>query len=146
MRSSETKATDTGRTRSGLAANLIGLGLAASAGVHAGLVPEHLREAPQLGALFVLATGMLLAVAVWVALRPGDWRAVRAGQVLIAGLLVAYLASRTVGIPVFQPEVEHVDVLGVSTKAVELLVLLCAFRLGRTLGGRRSPLIQEVPR
>ena len=94
----------------------------------------------------MLATGLLLAVAVWLALRPGDWRAVRAGQVLIAGVLVAYLASRTVGIPLFQPEVEPLDVLGVSTKAVEVLVLLCALRLGRTVGGRRSPLTQEVAR
>jgi hypothetical protein len=95
---------------------------------------------------FVLATGLLLAVAGWVALCPGDWRAARAGQVLIAGLLVAYLASRTVGIPVFQPEVEHLDALGVSTKVLEVLVLLYALRLGRTLGGRRSSLTQEVAR
>jgi hypothetical protein len=117
-----------------------------SAGVHAGLVPEHLREAPQIGVSFVLATGLLLAVAAAVAIRPDDRRAVRAAQVLIAGLLVAYLASRTVGIPVFQPEVERVDALGVSTKVVEMLALLCALRLGRTLGGRGSPLIQEVAR
>jgi hypothetical protein len=146
VRSRETKLDPSGTIVGGVAANVVAFGLAATVGVHAGLVPEHLREAPQLGALFALATGMLLAVAVWVALRPGDWRAVRAGQGLIAGLLVAYLASRTVGIPVFQPEVEHVDVLGVSTKAIEILALLCAFRLGRTLGGRRSPLIQEVSR
>lgn len=94
----------------------------------------------------MLATALLLAVAGWLALRPRDWRAVRAGQVLIAGVLIGYLASRTVGIPVFQPEVEHLDVLGVSTKAVEVLVLLCALGLGRTLGGRRSPLTQEVAR
>jgi hypothetical protein len=130
----------------GVAANVVAFGLAATAGVHAGLVPEHLREAPQLGALFVLATGMPLAVAAWVAIRPADWRAFRSAQFLITGLVVAYLASCTVGIPVFQPEVEHVDVLGVSTKAIEILALLCAFRLGRTPGGRRSPLIQEVPR
>ena len=129
-----------------MAANLVASGLAASAGVHAGLVPEHLRETPQLGVSFVLATGLLLAVAGWVALRPGDRRAVRAGQVLIASVLVAYLASRTVGVPVFQPEVEHLDPLGVSTKAVEMLAFLCALRLGRTLGGRRSPLTQEVAR
>jgi hypothetical protein len=144
VRSSETTQTD--RTAGGLAANLVALGLAASAGVHAGLVPGHLRETPQLAVSFVLATGLLLAVAGWVALCPGDWRAVLAGQALIAGLLVAYLASRTVGIPVSQPEVEDLDALGVSTKAVEVLVLLCALRLGRTLGGRRSSLTQEVAR
>ena len=122
------------------------MGLAVSAGVHAGLVPEHLREAPQIGVSFVLATGLLLAVAAAIAIRPDDRRAVRAAQVLIAGLLIAYLASRTTGIPVFQPEVERVDTLGVSTKAVEALALLCALRLGRTPGDPRSPLIQEVAR
>ena len=138
MRSSETGSVP--------AANLVALGLAASAGVHAGLVPEHLHETPQAGLSFGLAGGLLLAVAGWLALRPRDRRAVRVGQILIAGSLVAYLASRTVGIPIFQPEVEHPDALGVSTKAVEVLVLLCALRLGRTLGGRRSSLTQEVAR
>jgi hypothetical protein len=146
VRSSDTKLEPSGRITSRLAANLVAVGLAASAGVHAGLVPEHLREAPQVGVSFGLATGLLLAVAAVVATRPDDWRALRAAQCLIAGLLVAYLASRTVGIPVFQPEVEHVDALGVSTKAVEVLALLCALRLGRTMGGPRSPLSQEVAR
>ena len=68
------------------------------------------------------------------------------GLAAITGLVVAYLASCTVGVPVFQPEVEHVDALGVSTKAVEILALLCALRLGRMPGGLGSPLIQEVPR
>ncbi|HET6745919.1 MAG TPA: hypothetical protein VFH90_08760 [Candidatus Limnocylindria bacterium] len=146
MRSRDTKLDPSGTIMGGVAANVVAFGLAATAGVHAGLVPEHLREAPQLGALFVLATALPLAVAAWVAIRPADWRAFRSAQFLITGLVVAYLASCTVGIPVFQPEVEHVDVLGVSTKAIEILALLCAFRLGRTPGGRRSPLIQEVPR
>jgi hypothetical protein len=144
VRSSETEATENDGIGSGLAANVVALGLAASAGVHAGLVPEHLRETPQAGMSFALAGGLLLAVAAWLAHRPRDWRAVRVGQVLIAGSLVAYLSSRTVGIPVLQPEVEHPDALGVSTKAVEVLVLLSALRLGRTLGGRRSSASQEV--
>ena len=146
MRSSETEAAQNDGTRSGLTANLVASGLAASAGVHAGLVPEHLRETPELRVSFVLATGLLLAVATWIALCPDDWRAVRSARFLVAGLLIAYLVSRTVGIPFFQPEVEHVDALGLSTKAVEVLALLCALRLGRTLGGRRSPLTQEVAR
>ena len=94
----------------------------------------------------MLATGLLLAVAAAIAVRPDERRAVRAAQVLIAGLLIAYLASRTIGIPVFQPEVERVDALGASTKAVEVFALLCALRLGRTPGDPRSPLIQEVAR
>jgi len=146
VRSSEAKLDPSGTITGGVAANVVAFGLAATAGVHAGLVPEHLREAPQLGSLFVLATGLPLAVAAWVAIHPADRRAFRSAQLLIASLIVAYVASRTVGIPVFQPEVERVDALGVSTKAVEALALLCAFRLGRTPGGPRSPLIQEVPR
>jgi hypothetical protein len=121
VRPSETRLDPSGSITSG--ANLVALALAAS-----------------------LATALLLAVAAAVAVRPDDRRAVRAAQCLIAGLLVAYLASRTVGIPIFRPEVERADALGVSTKAVEVLALLCALRLGRTLGGPRSPLIQEVAR
>jgi hypothetical protein len=121
VRPSETRLDPSGSITSG--ANLVALALAAS-----------------------LATALLLAVAAAVAVRPDDRRAVRAARCLIAGLLVAYLASRTVGIPIFRPEVERADALGVSTKAVEVLALLCALRLGRTLGGPRSPLIQEVAR
>jgi hypothetical protein len=146
VRSSETKPDRSGAIAGGVSANVVAFGLAATAGVHAGLVPEHLRQAPQLGALLVLAAGLPLVVAAWVALRPADWRAFRSAQFLITGLVLAYVASRTFGIPVLQPEVEHVDALGVATKAIETLVLLCAFRLGRTSGGRRSPLIKEVAR
>jgi hypothetical protein len=144
VRPSEARLDPSGSITTG--ANLVALALAVSAGVHAGLVPEHLRETPQLGVSFVLATALLLAVAAAIAIRPDDRRAVRAAQCLIAGLLAAYLASRTVGIPIFQPEVEHADALGVSTKAVEVLALLGALRLGRTLGGRRPPMTKEVAR
>ena len=127
-------------------ASVVALGCAVSAGVHAALVPEHLREAPQLGVAFVVATGLLLAAAIGVAIRPGDARAARAAQVLLVGLLAGYLASRTAGIPLLEPRREPADALGLATKAVELLALLFTLRLPQTAGGRRPPLNQEVAR
>ena len=52
----------------------------------------------------------------------------------------------TAGIPVLQSEAEHVDALGVATKAIEVLALLFTLRLHPTMRGRRPPLTQEVAR
>jgi hypothetical protein len=119
---------------------------AASAGAHAGLVPEHMREAPQLGVSFVLATGLLLAVSVALALVPDSRAAAGGAALLLAGLIAAYVVSRTAGLPLLEPHPEPLDAVGAATKLVEALGLAFALRLGQLVGGRRSPLIQEVSR
>jgi len=65
------------------------LACAISAGVHLGLVPEHLHEAPALGVSFIVSVFLLALATVAVALRPNDLRAVRLTGLLLAGLLVA---------------------------------------------------------
>ena len=107
---------------------------AASAGAHAGLVPAHLSGEPRLGAAFIAAVVLLVAAAAAVAVRPRDRRIMSMAGLLLAGLMFAFLASRTTGIPVLDPEPEPVDVVGVATNAVEVLGILIALWLIHPLG------------
>ena len=118
----------------------------ASAGAHAGLIPEHLREAPQLGIAFILASALLLAVVAALALWPEDRRIARAAVLLLTGLIASWGASRVTGIPLLQPRPEPVDLVGLVTKLVEVLGLAFVLWLSQPGGGHRSPAIQEVSR
>jgi hypothetical protein len=129
------------------AARAVVLACAASAGAHAGLVPEHLRSEPRLGAAFVVAVALLVAVGAAAVLRPGDRRLGYAAAILFGGLILAYAASRTTGIPVLDPEAEALDAVGVGTVLVEGLGLAFALALVQPPGppSRRS-IVQEVSR
>lgn len=112
---------------------------AISAGVHAALVPEHLRESVVTGAGFVVATVALALVGLGLTARP-DSRAVTSfGVVVLAGLVISYAVAATRGIPVLHPEVDPVDAVGVLTKVVELLGLWFALTLRRPVAGRVIP-------
>jgi hypothetical protein len=66
---------------------------------------------------------------------------------LLTSLIVAYLASRTTGIPVLDPETEALDAVGVATNAVEVIGALAAFSLIHPRSRRgRLTYLQEVPR
>ena len=129
-----------------VAARIVVAACAVSAGAHAGLIPEHLRQAPQVGVAFVVATGLLLAASTALAMRPDSRRAARGAVLLLAGLIASYAASRTIGIPLVEPHAEPLDAVGATTKLVEALGLVFALRLSRPMGDRRSPLTQEVAR
>jgi hypothetical protein len=119
---------------------------AASAGAHVALVPGHMREAPGVGVAFVVATGLLVAVAVALAIVPDSRAAARCAALLLAALIAAYAVSRTAGLPLLEPHREPLDSVGVATKLVEALGLAFALQLNRRVGDRRSPLMQEVTR
>ena len=121
-----------------LTAILVVLAAAVSAGIHAGLVPEHLGEMPLLGVSFIFAVLALLAIAVAVAIRPEAQLPASLAAFLFAGLILAYVASRTSGLPVLEPEPEQVDAIGIGTVAVQLVGLLAALWLTRTAGRQRS--------
>jgi len=129
--------------RRSIAVGVVIAACAASAGAHAGLVPEHLRESPALGVAFIVSVAVLLGVVVVLAIRPGQPHAITAAAVLLAGLLAAWAASRTSGLPWLEPHPEPVDAVSVATKVVEAIGLACALVLIRQPGGRRSPTIQE---
>lgn len=118
---------------------------AASAGAHAGLTPAHLNGEPRLGAAFLAAVVLLVAAASAVAARPLDRRVTGAAGLLLAGLMLAYLASRTTGIPMLDPDPEAVDAVGVATNIVEACGVLLALWLIHPLGRRdRLSHLQEV--
>jgi uncharacterized membrane protein (UPF0136 family) len=101
--------------------NLAAVTCAAGAGVHAALVPDHFGESAALGIAFVVST-VLLAVAA-LAIRPPRhrWPVPVAVAVLLAGTALAYLLSRTSGIPWLITDPEEVDPLGVTISAVEVV-------------------------
>jgi len=119
---------------------------AASAGAHAGLVPEHLRESPLLGVAFIVSVVLLIAAGAALAMRPDSAAVAGLAAALLIGLIAAYAASRTTGLPLLEPEPEPMDAVGLVTKLVELVGLACALRLTQTAAGRRPPARQEVSR
>ena len=112
-----------------LIAIVVVLAAAVSAGIHAGLVPEHLAEMPLLGVSFIVTVLALLAIAAALAIRPEAQLPASLAAFLFAGLILAYAASRTTGLPVLEPEPERVDAIGIVTVAVQLFGLLAALWL-----------------
>lgn len=106
--------------------NLAAAACAAGAGVHAALVPDHFTESAQLGIAFVLSTLLLAGAAL--AIRPPRyrWPGPLAVAVVLAGTALAYLLSRTSGIPWLVPYPEEIDPLGVVISGVEVIGALAA--------------------
>lgn len=102
-----------------------------SAGVHAGLAPEHLREWAPLGAAFVAVAVVVSAAVAAFAVRPADRRPPQALALLLAGTIAAYASTRLHALPPLDPTREPLDALGLFTTAVEAAGLLVALRLGR---------------
>ena len=112
---------------------LLALAGAVSAGVHAGLAPEHLHEWPPLGAAFVAAAAAAALAVVALVLRPVSPWPSRALGALLGGLVVAYALTRLAALPPLDPEREALDLLGVCTSAVEALGVGAAVRLALTV-------------
>lgn len=95
---------------------------AVSAGIHAALVPEHLHEGgPLLGGAFALSALALVVVAVLARRAVRDPWAVWLAIGALAANVVAYVLSRTTGLPVLIPDPEEVDLLGVATTLAEVV-------------------------
>lgn len=107
------------------------------AGVHAAIAPEHLHEWAPLGAAFVVTAVLLGAAVVTLALRPTSVHAARAVAVVLAGVVVGYVATRVAALPPLDPEREPFDLLGVATTLVEAAGLMLAFPRTFTSGGTR---------
>jgi hypothetical protein len=100
--------------------------LLATAGTHVPLIPEHLEEAPYVGALFIALSvaSVLLAVLLVRWDSPLVW-STSGAMTLLA--LAAFVASRTVGLPQIGDDIGNwSDPLGYPAVAVEALVTAAA--------------------
>jgi hypothetical protein len=114
--------------RAELARDLLIVVCAISAGIHAGLTPDHLAEGAGAGGGFVGSTILLAALAV--ALSRRVTVPALAGAVgVFSGLLTAYVLAITTGVPLLHPESEPIEGLALFTKAVELVGLFTAVHL-----------------
>jgi hypothetical protein len=93
-----------------------------------------LREEPRLGVAFIAAVLVLVATGVAVTVLPAARRVAWIAAVVLGGLIVAYIASRTTGIPLLAPDREALDAIGIASVCIELLGLLCALWLIQPIG------------
>jgi hypothetical protein len=115
--------------------------LTATAGIHSALVPDHLREAPYAGGLFIALSAASLLVAILLVAR-GDRLAWATGGALALAAMLAYAASRSVGLPSLGDDVgDWLNPLGVAALLCELTVALlsCDALLRNTMWSRRRP-------
>jgi len=102
-----------------------------SAYVHLALTPEHMKEMPALGIAFIVSVVLSLAVGFSVVLKPDAKWPAQAAALLFSGLVFAYVASRTTGLPLLEPVPEPLDLVGVLTVAAELAGLAAALWITR---------------
>jgi peptidoglycan/LPS O-acetylase OafA/YrhL len=99
---------------------LISIVCAASAGVHAALIPSHLREGNiRLAAALAVVAVSLAVIAFAVRSPDHDGWALPAGVMLLGAVAVAYALSRTSGLPGLVVAPETVDPAGVLTTFTE---------------------------
>jgi hypothetical protein len=125
-------------TRTSTTRDLLIVACAVSAGVHAALVPEHLRESTAAGGGFIAATLLLATLCVALTMRPARRIALGVAALTFAGLLVSYALAVTSGMPVLMAEPEPIDGLALATKAVELVGLFAALALAAPLSHTRQ--------
>ena len=97
--------------------------LSATAAIHMTLVPDHLREAPYAGALFIALSVAALAAAILLSATDHELVWLGAGAISL-GALVAYFLSRSVGLPSMSDDIgDWANPLGLAAVACETLTL-----------------------
>lgn len=100
--------------------------LAASAAFHIPVIAPHLHEAPYIGGLFIALTVACLALAAALTVRDDD-RLWAAAGVVTALAVIAYVVSRTVGLPEIGDDIGNwAEPLGVASITAETLTVLIA--------------------
>jgi hypothetical protein len=99
--------------------------LSATAAIHMTLVPDHLREAPYAGALFIALSAAALTAAMLLSATDHELVWLAAGA-LSLGALLAYFLSRSVGLPSLSDDIgDWANPLGLAAVACEALTLIC---------------------
>jgi hypothetical protein len=116
----------------GRRAGLLALAVTFSAGMHAALVPEHLKEMPPLGWSFIGAAVIGAALAYALVCRPEDRlpATARLAALFLAAQIVAWVVFVTVRVPGFMGTPETVETIALVCKAVELFGLALAIWIG----------------
>ena len=112
--------------------------LLGSAGVHAALIPEHLRESPVLGVAFILSVVTALGVAGALLLSPSPRTFAIAGGTLVA-FAAAYVYTRVASLAMLGIPHEEPDLLGLGTVALELSGAAFALGVSASLRARAVP-------
>jgi hypothetical protein len=122
--------------RPGAAATTVGQLAAFAGGVHLALAPHHLGESTVMGWLFLADGAALLLAAGFLMLsgRVWAWRAVGA---VAAITILAYLTSRTIGLPGLH--YEPWDLTGIVTSGIEGFVAVSALAAGLASGRKPPP-------
>ena len=110
--------------------------------IHAVLAPSHLQETPYIGALFVALTVILTGVLISLllpGLRRFGWLI---GAAVCAGMFVAFIASRTVGLPSYHETWTSDGGLGLLSLPPEIVFIGCAAHAVRM---RRAPADHPYP-
>lgn len=96
--------------------------LVVAAGAHVPVIPEHLHEAPYMGALFVAFTAAAAAMAVVVAVRGTAPAPFVVAGLLCAAAIVAYCLTRLIAFPQLGDDVgnwaETAGVISIASEAV----------------------------
>lgn len=102
--------------------------LAVAAAVHIPVIPEHLRQAPYMGVLFIALTTVCFALAAAVLLPGGERPVVWAASAAVCAAAVgAYVLSRTVALPEIGDDVgAWADPLGLAALGSESLTVVLA--------------------
>jgi hypothetical protein len=106
--------------------------LAQIAAIHIALISQHLREAPYAAGLFIALSAASLAVAARMLYRddPPVWTA--AGG-LAAGAIVAYVLSRSIGLPMMSDDIgDWLNPLGVGAVCAEAITVALSLLVHRT--------------
>jgi hypothetical protein len=103
--------------------------------IHLSVIPAHVDEYLPFGVLFGVAAALQIGWAEVVRRRPADRRLLIAGVVLNVGIVAAWIASRTTGLPIGdEPGVpEAVGIKDLLATVDEIFVVLAAsLALART--------------
>ncbi len=99
---------------------------AVAAAIHLSVINEHFQESTLYGAFFLALTAAQFGYAGWLLLHPST-AVLRAGAAASAGVVLLWLATRTIGIPIGPAagEVERFGLADITATASEALLVLC---------------------
>ncbi|MEO7123589.1 MAG: hypothetical protein ABI400_10835 [Lacisediminihabitans sp.] len=107
--------------------------LLANAAIHLDLAPMHLMEAPYIGVLFIVLSAACIVLALLLIFfdNVAVWSSTAALSLLA---LIAFLASRTVGLPQIDDDIGNwTEPLGYPNVVIEVLTLVVAAAVMRSI-------------